>query len=129
MLQKAVHGTAKADFPSAESGTIESPEAELEVESPQCVKESVSKTPVTEAVPGDAHESSDAGAESAIELSTSTPPAPHQAVIGCRHEAPEVCFRFAALLSQFFAFARMHCKPSDPHRTKRISAFCIWYVG
>ena len=129
MLQKAVRGTAKADVPPAESGTFESPEAEIGVASPQCLKESVSETPVTQAVAEDAHESSDAQTESADELSKSTPPAPDQAVIGCRHEAPEVCFSFAALLRRYFAFAHMHRKSSDPHRTKNISALCIWHVG
>ena len=54
---------------------------EIEVES-QCLEENVSEIPVTEAVPGVASVSPDAKAESAD----------GQAAIGCRHEAPKVCF-------------------------------------
>ncbi len=120
MLQNAEPETAKAEFPPAESGLVESPEpeAEIEVEPPQCVEESISETPVTEAV-----------AESAAELSKATPAAPDQAVIDCTQEAPEVCFRFAALVSQHFAFAHMHCRSGGPHKTKMSSAVCIWHVG
>ena len=120
MLQNAEPETAKAEFPPAESGLVESPEpeAEIEVEPPQCVEESISETPVTEAV-----------AESAAELSKATPAAPDQAVIDCTQEAPEVCFRFAALVSRHFAFAHMHCRSGGPHKTKMSSAVCIWHVG
>ena len=54
MLQNAEPGTAKAEFPLAESSILESPEPEpeIEVESPQCVEEGVSETPLTEAVAG-----------------------------------------------------------------------------
>jgi hypothetical protein len=116
--------TAKAEFPLAESGMIESPEpeAEIEVESPQCVEESVSETPGTEAVAGAAYESPDDEAESAAELSKATPAAPDQAVIDCTQEAPEVCFGFLAL-------AHMHSRSGGPHETKMSSAVCIWHVG
>ncbi len=127
MLQNAEPETAKAKFPLAESGLVESPEpeAEIEVESPQCVEVSISETPVTEAVA----ESPDDEAESAAELSKATPAAPDQAVIYCTQEAPEVCFRFAALVSRHFAFAHMHCRSGGPHKTKMSSAVCIWHVG
>jgi len=123
--------TAKAEFPLAESGMIESPEpeAEIEVESPQCVEESVSETPETEAVAGAAYESPDDEAESAAELSKATPAAPDQAVIDCTQEAPEVCFGFAAMASRHFAFAHMHSRSGGPHETKMSSAVCIWHVG
>ena len=89
-------------------------EAEIEVESPQCLEESASETPVTEAVAGAAYESPDDKAESADELSNANPAVP---------EAPEVCFRSAALVSRHCAFAHMHCGSSDPHKTKRFLLF------
>jgi len=117
VLQNAEPETAKAEFPPAESGLVESPEpeAEIEVEPPQCVEESISETPVTEAVA----ESPDDEAESAAELSKATPAAPDQAVIDCTQEAPEVCFGFLAL-------AHMHSRSGGPHETKMSSAVCIW---
>ncbi|DBA95996.1 TPA: hypothetical protein ACH3X1_001503 [Trebouxia sp. C0004] len=87
--QNAELGTAKAEFPLAESGTVEPHEAEVEVDSPQCGEESVSETPVTEAVAGVAYESPDAEAQSAAELPEATPAAPDQAVISHIHKAPE----------------------------------------
>ncbi len=59
-------------------------EPEIEVEPLQCVEESVSWTPLTEAV-----------ADSA----SVTPAAPDQAAISQSQEAPEVCFGFAAMSS------------------------------
>lgn len=97
MLQNAMRGTAKADFPLAKSGPFESPETEIE--SPQCVEESVSETPLTEAAARIASMSPDAEAESAAELSKHTPAASDQAAISYPHEAPEVCFGSAALVS------------------------------
>ena len=110
MLQNAEARAAKAEFPVAESSTFESPESEpeIEVESPQCVADSVSETPLTEAVAGAACESPDDQAESADDLSKASPAAPGQAAIGHTQAAAEVCFRFAALLSQYFAFVHMH---------------------
>ncbi|DBA75983.1 TPA: hypothetical protein ACH3X2_008917 [Trebouxia sp. C0005] len=85
--QNAMRGTAKADFPLAKSGPFESPETEIE--SPQCVEESVSETPLTEAAARIASMSPDAEAESAAELSKHTPAASDQAAISYPHEAPE----------------------------------------
>ena len=99
MLQNAEPGTAKAEFPLAESSILESPEPEIEVESPQCVEEGVSETPLTEGVAGAPYVSRDAEAESAAKLSKHTPAAPDQAAITYAHAAPEVRFASAALVS------------------------------
>jgi len=101
VLQNAEPGTAKAGFPLAESSILESPEPEpeIEVESPQCEEESVSGTPVTEAVAGSSYVSPDAEAESAAKFSKHTPAAPDQAAITYAHAAPEVRFASAALVS------------------------------
>ena len=92
--------TTKPEFPLAQCGMNISPEpeGEMEVELPQCV-ESVSETPATEAVAGVACESCDDKADSADELHKATPAAPDQAAISHTQTAPEVCFRFAALVS------------------------------
>jgi len=112
----------------AQAAPTTPPKPEIEIES-QCLEESVSETPVTEAVAGAAYESPDDEAESADELFKAIPAAPDKAIIDCRHETPEVCFRSAALVSQHFAFAHMYCRSGDSHRTKRISALRMWHVG
>lgn len=108
MLQNAEPGTAKAEFPLAESSTSEYPEPEIEVEAPQCVEESVSKTPLAVTEAGAAYESPGDEAALATELCKADPAAPGQAAIRYTPAAPEVCFRFAALLSRYFAFAHMY---------------------
>ena len=127
MLQNAEPGTAKAEFPLAESSTSEYPEPEIEA--PQCVEESVSKTPLAVTEAGAAYESPGDEAALATELCKANPAAPVQAAIRYTPAAPEVCFRFAALVSQHFAFAHMHCRSGGPYKTKMSSAVCIWHVG
>ncbi len=110
MLQNAEPGTSKAGFPLAESSTLESPEPEpdIEVESPQCVEESVCETALAVTEAGAAYESPGDEAALATELCKASPAAPGQAAIRYTQAAAEVCFRFAALSSQYFAFAHMH---------------------
>ncbi|DBA85666.1 TPA: hypothetical protein ACH3X1_005240 [Trebouxia sp. C0004] len=83
--------TVKPEFQLADSGIVESPEpdAEIAVELPQYVGQSISETPVTGAVAGVAYESCDVEAESAAELPKAASAAPDQAVIVHAQEAPE----------------------------------------
>ena len=100
VADRAKPETTKPEFPLAQSGVTDSPEpeGEIEVELPQC-EESVFETPAAEAVAGVACESCDDKADSADELHKATPAAPDQAAISHTQTAPEVCFRFAALVS------------------------------
>ncbi|KAL0056187.1 hypothetical protein WJX82_008538 [Trebouxia sp. C0006] len=88
-IENAEPGTAKAEFPLAESSTSEYPEPEIEVEAPQCVEESVSKTPLAVTEAGAAYESPGDEAALATELCKANPAAPGQAAIRYTPAAPE----------------------------------------